>query len=285
VKGVSEKHLFRLPRRKMLFKRVIVGLVLLPLASFFIWLGGWPYALGITAMLCIAGWEYWRMTHNGGYSPSLILLIGGIMAFGLVQLIFQPAKNEYTFSLLILATMTVSVCRFELGEDLPASNFALNIAGLVYLGWMGSYLISLRNLPDGIWWVAITLPAAWASDVGAFFVGSQIGKHRMAPRVSPRKSWEGYFGGLPFAVAWSVSVAWFAQGQVASITPIKGALLGLAIGLTAPLGDLFESLLKRQFGIKDTSHILPGHGGIMDRIDSTLWTGVISFFLISLFML
>ena len=88
-----------------------------------------------------------------------------------------------------------------------------------------------------------------------------------------------------FAIAWSTGLAWVAQSHVPVITPIKGAVLGLAIGLTAPLGDLFESLLKRQFGLKDTSHLLPGHGGVMDRIDSTLWTGVVSFFLISLFML
>jgi phosphatidate cytidylyltransferase len=80
-------------------------------------------------------------------------------------------------------------------------------------------------------------------------------------------------------------MAWFAQAQVPEITPLRGALLGLVIGLTAPLGDLFESLLKRQFGIKDTSNLLPGHGGIMDRIDSTLWTGVVSYYLITLFML
>jgi phosphatidate cytidylyltransferase len=181
--------------------------------------------------------------------------------------------------------MTISVYRYELGQDQPASNFSLSLTGLVYLGWLGSYLIPLRNLPDGAWWVAASLPAAWLGDVGAFFVGSQIGKHRIAPRVSPRKSWEGYFGGLPFAMAWSIGMSWFAQGQVPSITPLKGAILGLAIGLTAPLGDLFESLLKREFGVKDTSKILPGHGGVMDRIDSTLWTAVVSYYLITLFLL
>ncbi len=269
----------------MLVERMVVGVILIPLAALVICLGGWPYALAITAMLCIAGWEYWRMMHNGGFHPSLLLLIGGIMVLALVKQIPYQIGNEFTFSLVVLTSMTVSVFRFEGGLEQPASNFAFNIAGLVYLGWIGSYLIALRNLPDGIWWVALTLPAAWVADIGAFFIGSQIGKHRLAPRVSPRKSWEGYFGGLPFAVAWSTGLAWIAQGQVAAISPAKGAVLGLAIGLTSPLGDLFESLLKRQFGIKDTSRILPGHGGVMDRIDSTLWTGVISFFLISLFML
>ncbi len=269
----------------MLVERIMVGVILVPLVALFIYLGGWIYAIGVTVVLGVAGWEYWRMVHNGGFRPSGIFLVGGIITLVLVQQIFGHPGNDIVFNMLVLITMTTSVLRFELGQNQPASNFAFNIAGLVYLGWMGSYLIPLRNLPDGLWWVAVSLPAAWVADVGAFFIGSQIGKHRLAPRVSPRKSWEGYFGGLPFAIAWSAGLAWVAQSQVAAITPIKGAILGLAIGLTAPLGDLFESLLKRQFGIKDTSHILPGHGGVMDRIDSTLWTGVVSFYLISLFML
>lgn len=269
----------------MLAKRIIVGLIICPLAFLVIILGGWPYALTITAMLGVAGWEYWRMVRNGGFTPSLILLVGGIIALSLFQQIFPHPHNDFTFSLLILAAMTVSVYRYELGQDQPASNFALSLTGLVYLGWMGSYLIPLRNLPDGLWWMLTSLPAAWATDIGAFFIGSQIGKHRLAPRVSPRKSWEGYLGGLPFAILWGAGMAWFAQAQVPAITPIRGALLGLIIGLTAPLGDLFESLLKRQFGLKDTSNLLPGHGGIMDRIDSTLWTGVVSYYLITLFMM
>jgi phosphatidate cytidylyltransferase len=269
----------------MLVERIIVGLVLFPMACLFLVLGGWPYAIGITVVLGVAGWEYWRMVRNGGFTPSLILLVGGIVTMSLAQQLFNNPRNDFTFSVLILALMTISVYRYELGQEEPASNFSLSLTGLVYLGWLGSYLIPLRNLPDGIWWVVISLPAAWAADIGAYFVGSQVGKHRIAPRVSPRKSWEGYFGGLPFAIAWSVSLAWFAQAQVPTITPIKGAVLGLAIGLTAPLGDLFESLIKRQFGIKDSSKILPGHGGVMDRIDSTLWTGVVSYYLISLFLL
>jgi phosphatidate cytidylyltransferase len=233
----------------------------------------------------VAAWEYWRMLHNGGFTPSLILLVGGVVTLCLVQQIFSNPRSDFTFSLLVLAMMTISVYRYELGQDQPASNFSLSLTGLVYLGWMGSYVIPLRNLPDGVWWVAAALPAAWLADVGAFFVGTQLGKHRIAPRVSPRKSWEGYFGGLPFAIAWSATLAWVAQGQAPALTPLKGAILGLAIGLTAPLGDLFESLLKREFGLKDSSQILPGHGGVMDRIDSSLWTGVVSYYLITLFLL
>jgi phosphatidate cytidylyltransferase len=269
----------------MLVKRAVIGLILFPVCCWGIILGGWPFALGTTLILGVAAWEYWRMLTRGGFTPSLFLLVGGVVTMSIVQQLFSNPHNDFTFSLLVLAVMTISVYRYELGQDQPASNFSLSLTGLVYLGWLGSYLIPLRSLPDGVWWMAASLPAAWLGDVGAFLIGSQIGKHRLAPRVSPRKSWEGYFGGLPFAIAWSIAVAWFAQGQAPNITPLKGAILGLAIGLTAPLGDLFESLLKREFGVKDTSNILPGHGGVMDRIDSSLWTGVVSYYLITLFLL
>ena len=269
----------------MLFERFLIGIVLIPLAGAVIYFGGWIYALGITLVLGIAGWEYWRMVKSGGFSPSLILIVGGIITLSLVRYFFPPPGFNFTLNFLILAMMTASVYHYELGQSLPASNFALNLTGLIYLGWIGSYLIPLRSLPDGLWWVTISLPAAWAADVGAFFIGSLLGRHRLAPKVSPRKSWEGYFGGLPFAIAWGVGLAWVAHSQAPVITPAKGAILGMMIGLTAPLGDLFESLLKRQFGVKDSSRILLGHGGVMDRIDSTVWTGVVSYFIITLFLL
>lgn len=268
----------------MLFERIVVGLIILPFFGLMIYLGGWVFVLFLIFILGIAGWEYWRMVHNGGYSSSVLLLVGGITGMVLLTHLWGPAGMDFSFSLMILTVMGISVSSYERGQDQPATEFAIITLGFVYLGWLGSHLVSLRNMPDGLWWMAVSLPAAWFADVGAFFVGSQVGKHRLAPRVSPRKSWEGYLGGLPFAVAWSAGLAWYVQSYVPAISPLKGAILGIVIGLTAPLGDLFESLLKRQFGIKDTSHILPGHGGMMDRIDTTLWTGVVSYYLITLFL-
>lgn len=268
----------------MLFERTVVALILLPLMGFFIYQGGWVFALVLMIILGIAGWEYWRMVRLGGYAPSLYLLVGGIAGIVLLTYLWGPSGMDFSFSMIILTVMGISVSGYERGLDHPVTEFAVTTLGFVYLGWMGSHLIPLREMPDGLWWIAVSLPAAWFADVGAYLVGSQVGKHRLAPRVSPRKSWEGYLGGLPFALAWSAGFAWYAQAYVPLITPLKGALLGMVIGLTAPLGDLFESLLKRQFGLKDTSHILPGHGGVMDRIDTTLWSGVVSYYLIVLFM-
>ena len=268
----------------MLVERIIVGAIILPFFGLMIYLGGWIFTLTMVIILGIAGWEYWRMVHQGGFSPSGILLVGGIAGMVLMTHLWGPSGMDFSFSLMVLMLMGISVSGYERGQDQPVTEFAIITLGFVYLGWMGSHLIPLRAMPDGVWWIGICLPAAWFADIGAFFVGSQVGKHRLAPRVSPRKSWEGYLGGLPFAVAWSTGLAWYAQAYVPAISPLKGAILGIVIGLTAPLGDLFESLLKRQFGIKDTSHIFPGHGGMMDRIDTTVWTGVISYYLIVLFM-
>ena len=115
----------------MLRKRVLVGLVLFPSACLTIYAGGWPYAIAITAILGIAGWEYWRMLRDGGFTPSLILLVGGIVFMSLVQQLSSNPRNDLTFSLLVLAVMTISVYRYELGQDQPASNFSLSLTGLV----------------------------------------------------------------------------------------------------------------------------------------------------------
>jgi phosphatidate cytidylyltransferase len=192
---------------------------------------------------------------------------------------------ETSASLLVVIAMAVAVFAYERGEDQSINTFAFNMTGMFYIGWLGSYLIALRDLPSGLWWILLTLPTAWAGDVGAYLVGSAMGRHRFAPRVSPRKSWEGYFGGVVASLIWCVAIAFAVQTRAPEITPLKGIFLGAVVGLTAPMGDLFESLIKRQFGVKDSSNLLPGHGGFLDRIDSSLWTGVVSYFIIVIFLL
>jgi phosphatidate cytidylyltransferase len=127
----------------------------------------------------------------------------------------------------------------------------------------------------------------WAADSFAYLVGVRFGRHKIAPRLSPKKSWEGYFGGIVGAVLFSALWAWGWREWVnpaAVITPLRGALLGLAMGIFPVMGDLGESMIKRQFGVKDSGHILPGHGGIFDRIDSWLWALPIAYYIISLWL-
>jgi phosphatidate cytidylyltransferase len=172
---------------------------------------------------------------------------------------------------------------YERGQDQASTDFSVTLAGGFYLGWIGAYLISLRNLPEGVWWVLTVLPAVWLADSGAYLVGSRFGRHKMTARLSPKKSWEGYIGGILVAtlvtpllcLLWKV---W--AGPATSVTPLSGAILGLVLGVFTVLGDLGESMIKRQVGKKDSGSLLPGHGGVFDRIDSWLWAGVIGYYLV-----
>jgi len=159
------------------------------------------------------------------------------------------------------------------------------MGGIIYLGWLGGYLISLRNLPDGLWWMMVALPTIWISDSGAFLIGRSFGRHSLARRLSPKKTWEGYAAGVVFGTigAGLCGLLWHLRSPL--VTPGRALIMGLVLSVVAPFGDLGESMIKRQFGVKDSSNLLPGHGGVLDRIDSIMWTGIISYFLITLLWL
>jgi phosphatidate cytidylyltransferase len=182
-----------------------------------------------------------------------------------------------------LCGMTYHLVSYERGRGQAGTDFGITMGGLFYLGWLGAYLISLRNLPDGLWWVLLVLPVTWLVDTGAYLVGSRIGRHKMLPRLSPKKSWEGYFGGILFGVISGalLPIGWqFLAGTPIGVTPVRGALVGLVLGVVTILGDLGESMFKRQAGVKDSGNILPGHGGAFDRIDSWLWAAVIGYYMV-----
>jgi phosphatidate cytidylyltransferase len=162
-------------------------------------------------------------------------------------------------------------------------DFGVTLGGVFYLGWIGAYLVSLRLLPEGKWWILLALPAVWIADSGAYLVGSRFGRRKFSPRLSPRKTWEGYWGGVIAGALGAVLLAYvwrIAAGPESAITAGRAALLGLVISALAPLGDLGESMFKRMVGAKDSSNLIPGHGGVFDRIDSWLWAGVIGYYIV-----
>jgi phosphatidate cytidylyltransferase len=267
----------------MLLKRVLVVIVLLPIGVLLILYGGVPYALMIALILSLAAWEYVKLFRVGGYQPAGVLVLLGTLALVICRYLWEWDKADWLLSLLVLSSMTYHLIAFERGRDQAGTDFGVTLAGILYFGWIGAYLISLRELPEGQWWVLLVLPAVWLADSGAYFIGRAFGKHKMSPRLSPKKSWEGYLGGVLFgiiggallALLWSIWI-----GPEMDISPFRGAIMGLTIALLTPLGDLGESMIKRQVGVKDSSNLLPGHGGAFDRIDSWLWAGVIGYYLI-----
>jgi phosphatidate cytidylyltransferase len=177
---------------------------------------------------------------------------------------------------------------YERGREQAGTDFAITISGAFYIGWLGAYLISLRDIPNGMWWVLLVLSAVWFADSGAYLVGKSIGKHPISPRLSPKKTLEGYIGGILFGtigVPLLVLLIQQLNEDITAISPLHGFILGLAISVLSILGDLGESMIKRQVGQKDSGKILPGHGGAFDRIDSWLWAGVIGYYLITTFFI
>jgi len=251
--------------------------------------GGLFYYLLMAVILAGAAREYVRLFRAVQYEPSEIITVGGVLVITTARFFFAETAIP-VFVLSVLLAMTVHLFAFERGRDQAALDFAVSVAGIVYIGWLGSYLLDLRSLTDGVWWWLLILSIVWAGDIGAYSLGEVYGKHKMTPRLSPKKSWEGYFAGVFTSVLIGAffSYAFSSLGPQPLrdvINPLQGGLLGLVIGALVPLGDLGESMLKRQGGLKDSSNIFPGHGGFLDRIDSWIWGAAIGYFIIQFLFL
>jgi phosphatidate cytidylyltransferase len=179
--------------------------------------------------------------------------------------------------------MIYHMVAYELGRDQAGTDFAVTLSAALYCGWLGAYLISIRALSGGFWWLLLVLPTVWLADSGAYFIGRAFGRRQLSPRLSPKKTWEGYLGGILVGTLGAVGLAYLWQiwaGPDFSITMLHAALLGLLLSTIAPLGDLGESMIKRQSGVKDSSNLIPGHGGVFDRIDSWLWAALLGYYFI-----
>jgi phosphatidate cytidylyltransferase len=266
----------------MFSQRIIVAIILIPVTIGAVYAGGWVYLVLILGLLGTAAWEYLRMFQKGGLCPSRSILIGGVLLLAASRAWLGFTYSDLFLSAIILVCMFVHTLAYERGIDCSASSFAVTLSGVLYLGWIGAYLFSLRNLPDGIWWTLTVVPSAAFADSGGYIFGKTLGKHRFSPRVSPKKTWEGYLGGIVFAMVLTALIAALWHLRAPAITPLAGLIIGAVMSILCPIGDLGESMLKRQFGLKDSSNLLPGHGGIFDRIDSWLWAGVIGYYLVLL---
>jgi phosphatidate cytidylyltransferase len=270
-------------------RRVLTALGLAAVGLPAIVYGGIFYFLLIAIVLAGSAWEYVRMFRAVHHEPNQIVTIGGVLVLVTARFFF-PQVAIPLFVFWVLLAMAVHIVAYEKGRDGAPLDFAVTVAGIVYLGWIGSYLIDLRELSQGGWWLMLVLPIIWAGDTGAYSIGSVYGKHKMTPRLSPKKSWEGYVAGLftSIAIGAFFSYAFSSLGPQplgGLITPLQGGFLGLVIGALAPLGDLGESMFKRQSGLKDSSNVFPGHGGFFDRIDSWIWGAALGYFMIQYLIL
>jgi phosphatidate cytidylyltransferase len=265
----------------MLRTRLLTVVVLMPIIAVLLIVGGWLYALGVALALAVGGVEFVSLMQTGNYRPFGVILVATIVLIvvaveaGIMGQALGPGLSAF-----LIISMTAMLAAYGDGDKIPVVNFGLTVGGTLYIGWLGAHLVALRQLQDGLYWSLVVLPAIVAADSAAYAVGRWRGRHKMAPVVSPRKTWEGYVGGALGAAVFGAFAAALASILSPRIRIVDGALIGLLVGLISPVGDLGMSTVKRMVGAKDSSNILPGHGGVLDRIDSVLVGVTIGFYYI-----
>jgi phosphatidate cytidylyltransferase len=248
-----------------------LGLVIL--ASLLVWKPAFLIVIALAASVGI--WEMVRAVRATGANPPLFpLLAGGLLMTGLA---WYEGQDSLTLGLAVTILATI-VWRLADGPAQFRLDVTASVLIAVYVPFLLSFGVLLVKPDDGTWRVLATLIAVVLSDTGGYAAGVFLGKHPMAPTISPKKSWEGFAGSVVAAAIGSALVFAFALDA-----PFYwGLVFGAAISAAAVLGDLAESMLKRDLGIKDMSQLLPGHGGLMDRLDSILFAVPVAYILLSL---
>ena len=259
----------------MLKTRILTALVVAPLALFAAWQGGWIFA-SLMIILTIAGWrEFYRMLPLEK-KPNLLQYIGMTFSVGMIFWT-QFAKTEFmlsgVFLLILLGTLLLLASIFVVRDPQVMPAVFFTIAGLLYLGVGFSSFVGVRNgleMNQGLVLLGTVVVATWANDSFAYFAGRMLGKHKLCAEISPAKSVEGAIAGCIGAVLVVVGSAfYFDPFLFESSLPVL-IVFGLFVGVSGILGDLAESGLKRWSNIKDSGNFFPGHGGVLDRLDSLL---------------
>ena len=273
------------PTHSQVFKKRTISTVIgVPVVAAAIW-----FATPIPWFtLLAAGWgagavyEFYSLVKRSKGSAPLVYFGTLWVVLLIISPHFQsiPHLNDVQpASLLVTAAVIVPLLILlgRPGKENAFINWAWTVAGILYVGWLLSYFVALRNVVDGRGWVFLAILCTFASDICAYLVGRLIGKHKMAPYISPNKSWEGALSGVVGAVILSVVVVYFFKLPLdwgAAVT------LGILISIIGQLGDLVKSLFKRNMVVKDSGNVLPGHGGFLDRMDSLAFAGVLTFYFV-----
>ncbi|MBC7251735.1 MAG: phosphatidate cytidylyltransferase [Anaerolineae bacterium] len=255
----------------MLSYRFLSAVILIPLVALLVYLGGLWFLALILAVVGIATWEYVSLVRKGGYRAPYAFALA--LVWLLILDAYWPAWGLMRPGLVLILASSLIWQLAQRNSSTSMEDWGLPLAGGLYLGWFGSHFISLRTMDNGLVWLTYALLVIWATDTAAYFVGMAWGRHQMSPRWSPKKTWEGAGGGLAAGLIVAVLLAWLFRLGMA-----HGFIIGLLIPTLTPFGDLAISMIKRQVGAKDSGHIIPGHGGFLDRIDSLLFAAVIVYY-------
>lgn len=274
----------------MILPRVLTAVVLAPLFLWGLYLGSLPFFVFMGLLVFLALWEFHRMAEVGGHpTQGWVGIAGAVMV--LLSLIFPGVKTflpfesqSVAFAMMAVVLLVVlrELCRQD--KSLSVVRLSMTAFSLFFIVWPLGYFILLRDLSflnpalfnagrEAAFFMVVVI---WAQDTAALAVGSAFGKHKLAPVVSPGKSWEGAVGGLVVAMVVGLVARELAMKDL--FGRLECVVLAGAVGVLAQLSDLFESQIKRCFGVKDSSHLLPGHGGLLDRFDSFLLSSPFLYF-------
>ena len=267
--------------------RLLSAALFLPLLVLLAWIGGVPYLLFTMAVVGLGLREFYLLLESKGLSPHwksgllavLLLPIGVYLRFRTHRIEEWHVGGFFT---ILVGAVLLAELRRGAGKQAVA-NSAATLLGFLYIGWLGTHLGALRELPNaihrpyalGMSYALLPFALVWSCDTAAYAVGRAMGRTKLMPSVSPGKSVEGAVAGLLA----SIGAAFIARATFAPyLKPLDAAVLGALVGVFGQLGDLVESLLKRDADLKDTSTIIPGHGGVLDRFDSLLFAAPIVYY-------
>lgn len=260
----------------MLGKRIVTALIGISLAIFIVHRGQWIFSVSVLLLTLVAWHEFSKMLLHREIKVSYNL--GMLCLTSLWGCAWLGSADE-TVAVLIVSSFVILGSTVLSSGKRTLLDAVFSLAGIMYIGLAFSHLILLRfveswitissvfgPLPVGIAYIWMAFLGTWASDTFAYFIGTKFGKHRLAPTISPGKTWEGFIGGVVGSVIGVLFAGW-----MFNLSPVHACLIGLLVGVFAPLGDLVESSIKRYSGVKDSGRLLPGHGGVLDRFDSILF--------------
>jgi phosphatidate cytidylyltransferase len=239
------------------------AVVLIPCAVFAVVHGGWLFLLLVSVGSALLSMEWGLIS-----APTASVRIGGAVMFAILAGVFAGYVDNFKAALLLLGFGALAAALYARILKVSPLDTAY---GVFYIGWPCVVLMWLRKGPDGMGWTVLLFAIAWASDISAYLIGSFVKGPKFWPRFSPNKTWSGFVGGLVAGVAAAFLVA---RGLDLGLSPPIAMLIGLVCALATMAGDLWESMLKRRFGVKDAGNLIPGHGGLLDRVDGMMFAVV-----------
>jgi len=265
--------------------RIASGLLFVPLLMLLVWRGGAAFLTFVAVQVVLGVLEFYSMMRNKGLDPRVWL--GLLSALGLQWVAYRPDAGQADLLATLALLLALGLALRHADRPRQVENIAVTAIGVMYVGWLSSHLVLLRELPwrvgadysAGASFVFLAFFVTWSCDTGAYAVGRVWGRIRPWTTISPRKSLEGAAGGFACAIAAAfIARAWFAP----YLRGLDAAVLGALVGVFAQLGDFVESLLKRDARHDDSSDLIPGHGGILDRFDSLYFSAPVVFYYLRL---